>query len=91
VVPEQADQHLGDIHDRVERPRADLKLDHHSDELAPNLRSILLLPHVIFYRLSNQHCARIAIRHADVLPSQSPAQNEKMAQQSHELSEGSQN
>jgi hypothetical protein len=45
----------------------------------------------IVITLSNQHCARIAIRHADVLPSQSPAQNEKMAQQSHELSEGSQN
>jgi toxin ParE1/3/4 len=51
---EQADRHLRDIDDMFERLREDPKLGHKRDDLIPNLRSILVRPHLIFYRQTPQ-------------------------------------
>lgn len=50
--PEQADRHLRDIENMCDRFRDDPKLGHKRDDLIPNLRSMYVRPHLIFYRTS---------------------------------------
>jgi toxin ParE1/3/4 len=52
--PEQADRYLRDIDDMLERVRENPKLGHKRDDLIPGLRSILVRPHLIFYRQTTQ-------------------------------------
>lgn len=61
--PEQADRHLRAIDDMFERLRDEPKLGHKRDELIVGVRSIPVLPHLIFYAQTPQAITIVRVLH----------------------------
>jgi len=61
--PERADRHLRDFDDMFERLRDDPKLGHKRDDLIPKLRSIVMIPHLIFYLQTPQTISIVRVLH----------------------------
>jgi toxin ParE1/3/4 len=59
----QADRHLRDLDDMFERLREEPKLGHKRDELIEKLRSIPVMPHVIFYTQTPHAISIVRVLH----------------------------
>ena len=61
--PEQADKHLFEIESVCERLLDDTQLGKPRDELVVGVRSIVIRPHVVFYRASKTEIAIVRVLH----------------------------
>lgn len=61
--PERADHHLRAIGDIFERLRKDPQLGRKRDDLLLGLRSLPVLPHIVFYRQTGQTIEIVRVLH----------------------------
>lgn len=61
--PEQADRHVRDISEMFERLTENPKLGRKREDLISDLRSTIVRPHVIFYRVLDQSIQIIRVLH----------------------------
>jgi len=61
--PEQADRHLREIAEMFERLSDNPNLGRARDDLLPNLRSLVVRPHLIFYRRSTTTIDIVRVLH----------------------------
>jgi len=61
--PEQADKHLFEIESVCDRLLGDTQLGKPRDELVVGVRSIVIRPHVIFYRVSKTRIEILRVLH----------------------------